>query len=113
MNSEEKIAKRMISYMGKEPELSADISNRLEFSRNLAVKNMKKPYKQEKFKFNFTLDFFKSRIVWAVGASMAAMLIIVSTVSMTELTQTSSINEEISYHVNADMLPLDFVSDEP
>lgn len=112
MNNEERIAKRMISYMGKDPELSVDIATRLEFSRNLALKNIKKPYKQEKFKFNFTFDFFKGRIVWAVGA-MAAMVIIVSAVPMTELTQTSSFNEEISYHVNADILPVDFTSNEP
>jgi hypothetical protein len=110
-NIEDKFAKRVVSYLGKEPAVSADIATRLEFARNTAIKAamLKKAPKQKKKYFAF--DFFKNKIVWATGAALA--LVIVGTSSdISFMTQTSSYTDEISYHVEADTIPTEFYSDE-
>lgn len=109
-NIEDKFAKRIVSYLGKEPAVSADIATRLEFARNQAVKAamLKKAPQKKKY---FTFDFFKNKVVWATGAALALVLVMTSS-EISLMTQASSYTDEISYHVDADDIPSEFYSNE-
>ena len=109
-NIEDKFGKKVVSYLGKDPAVSADIATRLEFARNTAIKAaMAKKVPQKKKQFNF--NFFKNKVVWATGAALA--LVILGTSSeISMLTQGSSYSDEISYHIDADNIPSEFYSDE-
>jgi len=103
---EDEIAKKIVSYLNSE--VSSDISTRLEFARNQALKKIKRPvlpwYK------NITLPSlsFKNKIVWATSAIVALVVIGFSS----ELMQIQdSDSDEITYHMQADKLPSYIVDD--
>lgn len=108
---EDKFAERIISYLGKDPVVSADISTRLEFARNTAIKTAMLKAEPKQKKNYFTFDLFKSKIAWATSAALALVIFGTST-EISFITQTSSYTEEISYHIEADNIPPEFYIDE-
>lgn len=110
-NIEDKFAKKIVSYLGKDPVVSADISTRLEFARNTAIKTSMLKNNPKQKKGYFTFDLFRSKIAWATSAALALVIVGTST-EISFITQSSSYTEEISYHVEADNIPPEFYSDE-
>ena len=94
MNIEDKIGKKIVSYL--DDEVSPDISARLEFARNNALKKIKRT------KVPWYKNISLPRLPQLAGRMVLATLTLILLSSSNYMLQD---NDEISYHVEADRLP--------